>query len=70
MSEQEVEAIAAAQFEYVGDEGLFPNYTNKDIWMAGFVAAYFHFHKEPARFQSTFQIVNGKWSKGKTKRIK
>lgn len=70
MSEQEVDAIASAQFEYVGDEGLFPNHTNKDIWIAGFVAAYFHFHKEPARFQATFQIVNGKGSKGKTKRLK
>lgn len=42
--QREVEAIAADQFEYVGDEGLFPNYTDKDIWMAGFVAAY-HFFK-------------------------
>lgn len=66
MSEQEVEAIASDQFEYIGDEGLFPN---KDIWIAGFIAAYFHF-KGPARFQSTFQIVNGKWSKGKTKCLK
>ena len=67
MSEQEVKAIASAQFEYVGDEGLFPN---KDIWIAGFVAAYFHFHKEPARFQLTIKCVNGKYSIGKTKRLK
>lgn len=43
--EREVEAIAAAQFEYVGDDGLFPNYTNKDIWTDGFVAAYEYFVK-------------------------
>ena len=40
---REVEAIAAAQFEYVGDEGLFPNHTDKDIWIAGFVQGYFYF---------------------------
>ena len=33
------EEIASEQFKYVGDEGLFPNHTDKDIWMSGFVAA-------------------------------
>lgn len=67
MSEQEVEAIAAAQFEYVGDEGLFPN---KDIWIAGFVAAYFHFNKGPAAYRITFKCVDGKMSIVKTERVK
>ncbi len=29
----------------VGDDGLFPNYTDKDIWMAGFEAGYNHLAK-------------------------
>lgn len=33
------EKIAEEQFKYVGDVGLFPNHTDKDIWMSGFVAA-------------------------------
>jgi hypothetical protein len=33
------EKIAEEQFKRVGDEGLFPNHTDKDIWMSGFVAA-------------------------------
>lgn len=32
--------------ESVGDEGLFPNHTDKDIWMAGFEAGYLYYQKE------------------------
>jgi len=37
--EMEVEKIANEQYENVGDEKLFPNHTDKDIWVNGFVAA-------------------------------
>jgi hypothetical protein len=37
--EMEVEKIANEQYENVGDEKLFPNHTDKDIWVSGFVAA-------------------------------
>lgn len=30
----------------VGDEGLFPNHTDKDIWMAGFEAGYQYISKQ------------------------
>jgi hypothetical protein len=31
-----MEEIAIKEFENVGDEKLFPNHTDKDIWIAGF----------------------------------
>ena len=33
-----VEELALKEFENVGDDGLFPNHTDKDIWVAGFMA--------------------------------
>jgi hypothetical protein len=33
-----IEEIANEEFKNVGDEGLFPNHTDKDIWMSGFKA--------------------------------
>ena len=38
-TQEELEKLAEEQFKYVGDEGLFPNHTDKDIWVSGFVAA-------------------------------
>jgi hypothetical protein len=35
-----VEAVAEVEFTKVGDEGLFPNYTDKDIWIDGFVSGF------------------------------
>jgi hypothetical protein len=35
----EAEKIANGEFVNVGDEGLFPNHTDKDIWISGFVDA-------------------------------
>ena len=35
-----IEEIANEEFKNVGDEGLFPNHSDKDIWMCGFVHAY------------------------------
>ena len=35
-----IEKIAFKEFEKVGDDGLFPNHTDKDIWIAGFKAGY------------------------------
>lgn len=32
----DIEKTAFAEFEKVGDEGLFPNHTDKDIWISGF----------------------------------
>lgn len=41
------EDIAREEFQNVGDEGLFPNYTDKDIWIDGFVAGYEYAKKQP-----------------------
>lgn len=35
-----IEEIAFKEFENVGDEKLFPNHTDKDIWVSGFVKGY------------------------------
>jgi hypothetical protein len=35
-----LEHLANEEFKNVGDEGLFPNHTDKDIWIAGFKAGY------------------------------
>ena len=35
-----LEHLASEEFKNVGDEGLFPNHTDKDIWIAGFKAGY------------------------------
>ena len=37
---QMLEHLANEEFKNVGDEGLFPNHTDKDIWIAGFKAGY------------------------------
>ena len=37
---QMLEHLANEEFKNVGDEGLFPNHTDKDIWTAGFKAGY------------------------------
>jgi len=37
---QMLEHLANEAFKSVGDEGLFPNHTDKDIWTAGFKAGY------------------------------
>jgi hypothetical protein len=34
------EQIALEEFTKVGDDGLFPNHSDKDIWVAGFKAGY------------------------------
>ena len=36
-----LEHLANEEFKKVGDDGLFPNHTDKDIWTAGFKAGYF-----------------------------
>jgi hypothetical protein len=38
--EQMLEITAREEFKNVGDEGLFPNHTDKDIWIAGFKAGF------------------------------
>lgn len=37
---QMLEHLASEEFKNVGDEGLFPNHTDKDIWISGFKAGY------------------------------
>ena len=34
------EEIAFEEFEKVGDEKLFPNHTDKDIWISGFKSGF------------------------------
>ena len=41
------EDIANEEFKKVGDEGLFPNYTDKDIWVDGFKAGYMYSQNMP-----------------------
>lgn len=41
-----IEKIAFDEFEKVGDDGLFPNHTDKDIWIAGFKAGYLYSHEK------------------------
>ncbi len=36
------EQIANDEFRNVPDDGLFPNHSDKDIWIAGFKAGYGH----------------------------
>ena len=40
---KKIEEIAFEEFKNVGDDGLFPNHTDKDIWIAGFKAGYSYF---------------------------
>ena len=40
-----VEEIALEEFKHVQDEGLFPNCTDKDIWVIGFKDGYEYFKK-------------------------
>ena len=37
---QMLEYLSNESFKNVGDEGLFPNHTDKDIWISGFKAGY------------------------------
>ena len=39
-----IEQIALEEFKNVGDEGLFPNHSDRDIWVSGFMAGY-NFYK-------------------------
>jgi hypothetical protein len=36
ISDEEIDNLVVKQYENVGDEKLFPNHTDKDIWMNGF----------------------------------
>jgi hypothetical protein len=38
--QEEINKQAIIEFENVGDEGLFPNHSDKDIWMKGFQSGY------------------------------
>lgn len=40
-----VEALGLMEFAEEGDDGLFPNHTDKDIWLKGFSAGYECFRK-------------------------
>lgn len=35
-----IEEIALREYENVGDDKLFPNHSDKDIWIAGFKEGY------------------------------
>jgi hypothetical protein len=36
ISDEEIDNAVVLQYENVGDEKLFPNHSDKDIWMNGF----------------------------------
>ena len=46
MKINKIEKLAFEEFEKVGDDGLFPNHTDKDIWIAGFKAGYSYLNNE------------------------
>jgi hypothetical protein len=52
------EKIAEEQFKHVGDEGLFPNHTDKDIWISGFVAAMKQAKPEYPELEGTMNLCN------------
>jgi len=37
---ESIEQIAINEFEKLGDDGLFPNHTDKDIWVSGFKSGF------------------------------
>jgi hypothetical protein len=40
-----IEVLANDRFNLVSDEGLFPNHTDKDIWISGFIDGYSEMRK-------------------------
>ena len=36
LSDEEIDNVVVKEYENVGDEKLFPNFTDKDIWQNGF----------------------------------
>ncbi|MBI9069151.1 MAG: hypothetical protein JEZ09_17780 [Salinivirgaceae bacterium] len=40
LDDNKIEELADDQFKSASDDGLFPNYNDKDIWMSGFVDGY------------------------------
>lgn len=36
LTDEEIDNAVVKEYENVGDEKLFPNHTDKDIWMNGF----------------------------------
>ena len=40
-----LEQIAFEELKSVGDEGLFPNHSDSDIWISGFKAGYIFFRE-------------------------
>ena len=73
---EDIERLANLEFQDVADEGLFPNHSDKDIWINGFVSAYVYFkNQNDAKTESDYpaanqlnsdanQILNFKWRKG------
>jgi len=47
-----IEEIAFKEYENVGDEKLFPNHTDKDIWIAGFKEGYLLAQSKVNKFSS------------------
>ena len=58
LSQSEVEKLAESEFKNVGDEGLFPNHSDKDIWTKGFIAGFTHPQKPSGEWYSRADIDN------------
>lgn len=43
LDDMELEALALTQFNGAGDDGLFPNHSDRDIWVDGFIKGYTYF---------------------------
>lgn len=54
------EEVASKEFEKVGDDKLFPNHTDKDIWVSGFVAGY---ESKISRFETEIILCSAIWYK-------
>jgi hypothetical protein len=46
MTIKEIEVIADEEFANAGDDGLFPNHTDRDVWISGFKDGYLKASKQ------------------------
>lgn len=75
-SKEEILKLAEAEFLNICDEGLFPNHSDKDIWINGFNAGYAASHPSAVQEEALRKITNWElpatgefWDEEKTKPI-
>lgn len=55
ISDEEIDNAVVKEYENVGDEKLFPNHTDKDIWMNGFCEG-IKWYREQLRNKQNFPL--------------